>query len=235
MELKILSFNTQHCLNFLTKQIDFDAVADLIRRLDADIVGLCEMRGKGAVQGYDAQVEILAEKLGYYGYFAPAIMFGGANPYGNGLLSKYPIKNAERIMIPDPVEKTGSALYETRCIINAEIDVAEGINICVSHFGLNEDEHENAVKTLLSLIKQERCIFMGDLNMAPDNKRLVPIRSVMYDTADKIDGNKLTFPSDTPRVKIDYIFTSPSLKVTHAAIPEDVVSDHRAYIITIEI
>ena len=47
MTLKIMSFNTQHCMNYITRQIEFDTFANAIRSQNADIIGLNEMRGKG--------------------------------------------------------------------------------------------------------------------------------------------------------------------------------------------
>ena len=44
--MKIMTFNTQHCQNYITKKIDFEAMAKVIRDSGADFVGLNEMRGK---------------------------------------------------------------------------------------------------------------------------------------------------------------------------------------------
>ena len=111
MLLRIMSFNTQHCLNFITRQIDFDRMAQAIRECRADIIGLNEIRDAGTHPEYQAQVKILAEKLGYpYYYFAQAIDAGNGNPYGNGLISRYPLLSAETIPVPDP-EKTGDYFY----------------------------------------------------------------------------------------------------------------------------
>lgn len=235
MKLNIVSFNTQHCLNYVTRQIDYEGVAKLIKELDADIVGLNEMRGEGDLPGYEAQMEKLAELTGYHYFFAPAIMMGGTSPYGNGLLSRYPIKQAEKIMIPDPTEKTGKSYYETRCIIKAVIDVAEGLTVMVSHFGLNDDERFNAVNTLLPVLEDKKCVFMGDLNTTPEDPVLDGIRARMLDTAEVIGEDKLSFPSDKPVEKIDYIFTSRDIEVTYADIPEKIVSDHRPYIVKVNI
>jgi endonuclease/exonuclease/phosphatase family metal-dependent hydrolase len=235
MKLNVLSFNTQHCLNYITREIDFKNVANLIKDLDADIIGLNEMRGEGPVEGYEEQVKILAELTGYNYYFAPAIMMCGTSPYGNGLLSKYPIKKAEHFPIPDPKEKTGKLYYETRNILKAQIDVAGGLTVMVSHFGLNDDEHVNAVETLLPLLEAEKCIFMGDLNTLPKDPVLDGIKARMFDTAELFETEKLSFPSDNPVEKIDYIFTSSDIKVTYADIPERVVSDHRPYIVKVNI
>ena len=101
--MKIMTFNTQHCLNYLEQRIDFDVMANAILTCDPDIVGLNEMRGKGDDPEYTEQVKILAEKTGMpYYYFAPAISFEGGGPYGNGFLSKIPILSAETVIIPDP-------------------------------------------------------------------------------------------------------------------------------------
>ena len=98
-----MSYNTQHCLNFITREIDFDIIADTIKKCDADIIGLQEIRDEGQNADYQSQAKIIAEKLGYhYYYFAEAICFGGVNPYGNAIISRYPIISAETIMIPDP-------------------------------------------------------------------------------------------------------------------------------------
>ena len=41
--MKIMSFNTQHCLNYLKREVDYQIMANTIKDLGADIVGLNEM------------------------------------------------------------------------------------------------------------------------------------------------------------------------------------------------
>lgn len=235
MNVKIMSYNTQHCLNFVTREIDFDIIADTIRKCGADIIGLQEMRGAGDREDYTAQTEILAQKLGLYHYFAEAIRVGGTNPYGNAVLSRYPIISAEVVPIPDPAVKNPERKYESRCILKAKIDVGGGINVLVSHFGLNPDEQENAVKTVVENLPEEKCVLMGDFNMSPENETLSPIQRLLCDSADKFDSPKLSYPSDNPTVKIDYIFTSSDLTVLDADIPGIVSSDHRPHVATLDI
>lgn len=234
MLIKLMSYNTQHCMNYITREIDFNIIAETVARCGGDIIGLQEIRGKGFDIEYQDQTAILAEKLGFYGYFAKAVDFGGVNPYGNAILSRFPIKNAETVMIPDPQVRKGDKYYETRCLLNAEIDVGAGLNVCVTHFGLNFDEQENAVRTVISNISNERCILMGDFNLAPDDPILAPIKERMYDTADRFPSPRLSFPSDKPQIKIDYIFTSRDINVVEADIPDIVSSDHRPHIAVID-
>lgn len=229
--MKIMSFNTQHCLNFTTQMIDFDIMAKAIIDCEADIVGLNEMRGVGSYPEYTDQVKKLSEltKMDYY-YFADAKVFPD-NPYGNAILSKIPIIESETIIIPDPKTKIYNDHYETRCVLKAVLQ--NGAMVLITHMGLNADERENAVKTVLNYTRNEKCILMGDFNMSPDDSLLMPIKARMTDTAVLFDEEKLSFPSDNPVCKIDYIFVSNDINVISADIPSIVASDHRPCISTI--
>lgn len=226
--MNIMTFNTQHCRNYITRAIDYQIMADAILSCGADIVGLNEMRNEGPAEGYDAQVETLSRLTGLeHHVFAEAIRLDGDNPYGNGLLSRCPIEHAEVIPVPDPDPRTGSDYYETRCLLKAKL--ANGLTVLVIHFGLNPDEQESAVRTVLPHIDGERCILMGDFNVLPEDPVLAPIRARMRDTADCFSAPLLSFPSDAPERKIDYVFVSPDIQVISADIPAIVASDHRPH------
>ena len=105
----------------------------------------------------------------------------------------------------------------------------------VIHFGLNPDEQENAVKTILENMENEKCVLMGDFNLPPESPILNPIREKMVDTAILLDNEGLSWPSDKPKVKIDYIFVTPDIKVNYAEVLPIIASDHRPYIAEIEI
>lgn len=231
--MKIMSFNTQHCLNYLEQKIDFQIMADAILACEADIVGLNEMRNAGEYEDYVDQTGILSELTGLKNhYFAQAIRFhGGKNPYGNALLSRYPLKSVETILVPDPEPQAYDGYYETRCLLKAKLE--NGLTVLVIHFGLNPDEQENAVKTILANLEDEKCILMGDFNVIPDDKVLLPIRECMVDAAGFFDAPKLSFPSDNPTIKIDYIFVSKDIQVVEADIPAIVAADHRPHTATV--
>ena len=57
----------------------------------------------------------------------------------------------------------------------------------------------------------------------------------MKDTADLFGDEKLSFPSDKPRCKIDYIFVSPDIEIVSADIPEIIASDHRPHTAVIKL
>jgi endonuclease/exonuclease/phosphatase family metal-dependent hydrolase len=96
MHLRFMSYNIQHGFDYVRKdRIDLSLTADVIRRYDSDIIGLNEVRGQGVIPEYFDQAKALADMLGYYYYFGPSIVFPERGPYGNAILSKYPIKHAE--------------------------------------------------------------------------------------------------------------------------------------------
>ena len=102
--MKIMTFNTQHCLNFIKREIDFDIMADAIRRCGADIVALNEMRGAGNDPEYTAQTERLSELTGLeHFYFAKATDVEGCGPYGNAILSRFPRMSPPKPMMPASV------------------------------------------------------------------------------------------------------------------------------------
>lgn len=231
--MKLMVYNTQHCLNYLEKHIDFPLMAKVIKEFSPDIVGLNEMRGLGVSEEYQDQTGILSKLTGLeHYYFAEAIKFGGVNPYGNGLLSKEPIVKAERIYVPDPTTKQYDGYYETRCLLKAEL--ANGLTVLVIHFGLNPDEQENAVQTVLKHVKDEKCILMGDFNVEPNEEVLLPIRARMKDAADLFEKPLFSFPSDFPKKKIDYIFVSHDIEIVSADIPAVIGADHRPHIAEIK-
>ena len=232
MRLKITSFNTQHCLNYVEKRIDFALMARTVRDSGADLVGLNEMRGDGPDPEYTPQTETLSAmaKLHHY-FFAPAIKLD-EGLYGNALISRIPIAERQVIPVPPPFPNPENRYYENRCLLRAVLE--NGLTVLVIHFGLSPIEAENAVRTVLPYINNEKTVLMGDFNVTPDDPVLAPIREKLTDTADFFEGERLSFPSDHPDRKIDYIFVSPDIKVISADIPPIVASDHRPHVAEIE-
>ena len=231
--MKIMTYNVQHCKNYIEQRIDYELIAKIIRESGAEIVGLNEMFSDGEGSQFPNQTKLLSELAGYdHYYFAEAIKLRGASPYGNAMLSKLPIKSVETIIIPDPDPRMYKGYYETRCILKAKFE--NGLTVLIVHIGLMQDEKENAIKALVESIEDEKCILMGDFNIKPDDPLLAPIRERMKDAAELFTEPKLSFPSDVPTIKIDYIFTSKDIEIVAADIPAIVGADHRPHTIEIK-
>lgn len=228
MNLKIMTFNIQHGHVHLSDHIDLEKMCDVIRECDPDIVALQEVRGRGTHKDYTAQAEAMAASLNMHCYFGRSIMVGGTSPYGNAVLSKFPILEAQVIRIPDPVNPVDTRRAESRSLCRAVVS-AQGreLAVYVTHFGLTAEEQEHAVSTTLTTLEGEPrpFVLMGDLNMRPDNPLIAKLNEKLVSTDDMLAG-QFSFPSDAPKIKIDYIFASHSVTVTHAEILPILASDH---------
>ncbi|MEA4889931.1 MAG: endonuclease/exonuclease/phosphatase family protein [Clostridiaceae bacterium] len=247
MNLRLMTYNIQHGIDYMKQlannstsgmadTIDLDLIASVIREQQPDIVGLNEVRGAGQAYDYIAQAEELAAKLDYHCYFACALKFDGKNPYGNAILSKYPIQSVETVTIMDPPVQDEDAYYETRCVLRAHFLEAGGFTVLISHFGLAKSEQRNAVARVRELLAKENCpvIVMGDFNMTPEDPNLAPLLEEMDDTASVFTHPQLSFPSDHPEIKIDYILCR-GCRILEADIPAITASDHRPHTARIEL
>ena len=223
-----MQFNIQHGRNFLSKRIDLDALADAISLLGGEVICLNEVYGEGPAEAFTDQVGYLGLKLGYYPYFAPAIMIDGYGPYGNALLSKYPVISAVTVPVPT-VPRSHPGYFEDRCAFCAEIEAEGGrVTVIGIHFGLQPEEQSECVNTVCRLIDgaASPVVLMGDFNVEPDDPVLAPIRARLSDSAALPGGDAATFPSDEKRIKIDYIFHSDALRASSVKVPDLIVSDH---------
>ncbi len=234
--MKIMTFNIQSGRRHPDCEvIDLDFCARVIAKYSPDVVGLNEVNRGGE---YGDQPRLLAEKLGYpYYYFAQAITL--AAPYGNAVLSKYPLKDPKTVIVPDPPVRDEDVYYETRCVLRAAVALPDGadVRLFVSHFGLAKAERRNAAETVCALLGDapERTVFMGDLNLRPGDAQLDGIRRRLADAADGCPGgNGFTWPSDRPTKKLDYIFASRDAKISGAAPIPEIGSDHLAYMAEID-
>ena len=226
--MRIMTFNIQHALDQSSQVIDTDRFARAIAAWGADVCGLNEVRGAGDLDGYTDQTNAIADVLGYDRCFAEAIRVCGRGPYGNALVSRYPIVEAETVLVPDPVRREGGS-YETRCVLKAVLDTEEGrICVLVCHMGLEIEERESAVATLCRLIDATDLpiVLMGDFNAQPDAAVLAPLRERLRDTDELAETHGApTFASYEPQMKIDYIFYR-GLRCRGVRTVEEIVSDH---------
>ena len=249
MDIRVMTYNIcsgHHYINHENHVLEWNNpdvkyVGEIIEKYNPDIVGLNEVYNTGKDAVFTNQTEALAKMLGYkYYYFAEAHRIKGVNPYGNAILSKFPITFTEIIKIPELEIKNDDIVFdENRCILHAIIELAGETHVYISHFGLTLSEREMAVKTVSKLLDNTkgRCILMGDFNTEPEHEVLQPIYSRIDDTASGYNKQDiLTFRSDAPYEKIDYIFMRDGMKVRDICAPPEVASDHRPYYadITIE-
>lgn len=240
MKIKLMTFNIQHGRNHNLSGdvINLDAVADNIVSQKPDIVGLNEIRFGNNLDhssGFSNQPQYLSEKFDGDCRFGRAITIFDSCEYGNAIMSKYPIINFELIPIPDPNEKIEGYYYESRAMNRTDYCIdGKIITVLNAHFGLSPNEQTNAVNTVFSVVKEidNPIILMGDFNMTPDNENIIRLAEYFVDAHSCLGKDRVTYPSDSPKERIDYIFVK-GMKVISADTVERIVSDH--YAITAEL
>ena len=229
MIIKVMTYNIQHCRNHNLPGdvIDFVNTAEPILKVNPDIVGLNEVR-RGGADGFDDQPKILAEMCGGTPVFGKAVLLGDGMEYGNAVISKLHVSEIRNIPIPCPDTGNYSGHYEPRAVLGVTVEFGgKTITVFSVHAGLKPEEHENAVKTLVEIIKNEEnpVILLGDFNMTPENEILKQLASVVTDTAAELGNRDFTFSSDNPCKTIDYIWYK-GLKPLHISTVKGIYSDH---------
>ena len=235
--LRVMTYNIQHGIDYVhrlkTKEVivNLDKIVEIIKSVNPDIVALNEVYD-APVPYLEKQAEYIASKLGYYFAFGKAINIKGGE-YGNALLSRFPLHDVSVISIPDAINHNEPVYYESRSIIKAYIN-KEGkkYHFFVSHFGLAKEEQDNGTALIKELVNDlDNVIFMGDLNLTPDDKNYQEITKVLKNA---VNENIKTFPSINPVSRIDYIFVSNDIKVMKNKVLDIVFSDHLPVTIDIE-
>ena len=217
----------------MAREQNIEFAAEVIRAVQPDFCGLNEVRAFTTDAPYD-QANVLGRLAGYYPVFGRSIDVAGGT-YGNAFLTRHPLLSSDVIDIPDRFAP-GERRVEHRTILRCAIELGGApVTILQTHFGLTDAEMKSAVETAVDVIRREAnpVILMGDLNMEPDNGILTPLFDALHDTADRSDDIK-TFPSNAPRVKIDYIFHSPRFKTVSLRSMDTQNSDHRPLIAALE-
>lgn len=233
MKLRIMTYNI-HSGRDAWGRLDLAAIGEFIRTLNPDILALNEVRmGTSDVNG-DEQARTLAAQLGMHWTFAPAIPYLGGQ-YGIAVLSRFPIVRTDFWPVkPVPVEQR-ETYYEDRVLLRALVDAGRPVAVYTSHYGLSNAERVNAVDLTLKHLKDETIptVFMGDLNMEPDDPLIARLKTEMTDSAE--GRSFLTFSADKPEIRIDYLFLRGPFRVLNAFAPTSTASDHLPHVTDVEL
>ena len=144
---------------------DMSLIADDIRSLDLDLVGLQEIDVKTERSGGRDVIALLAEALGYKHYrFTKSIDYKGGE-YGTAIVSRYPIIDFKTEILPH----SDSADWEARAFCVATIDIdGERVKFINSHFSLGDSSARVTQFARLSEVVKDfdRFIITADFNTA---------------------------------------------------------------------
>lgn len=230
-DISVLSYNIHHA-NPPSKPnvIDMDAIANVIRQQQPDVVALQEVDVYTSRSGTTLhQAEKLATLTGMKAYFAKAIDYGGGE-YGVAILSKFPMENMKNTPLPTDDATNG----EHRTLELATLTLTGNKKIVFANTHLdaqrNDTNRHLQIKKILEVLKQETLpvIIAGDFNAVPTNDVITQLDS--YFSRSCVMGCPFTIPVVNPNKTIDYIAYAPASKfslVSHSVVDEKYASDHR--------
>lgn len=201
--VKILTYNIHHG-NPPSKpgMIDLEAIAEVIKQADADIVGIQEVDVNVSRSGNIDQAKRLAELTNTDYFFSKGIDLEKGE-YGVLILTKHKILDKRRYDLPMPVTS------ENRSLAIVDIRLADGrtVSLANTHLDLKEENRNAQTKFINELAGNYKhpLILVGDLNASPDTKAIQTLEQSFI--RNKKD-NRPTFPNVEAKEEIDYILIS---------------------------
>jgi endonuclease/exonuclease/phosphatase family metal-dependent hydrolase len=255
-QITVMSYNIHFGVG-MDGVYDINRIANVIKKSKADIIGLEEVDVNFEPQtNFDNQIQLLAEKLHMHYFYAPIYdvppfytpMYyahpgksSSRRQSGVAILSRFPIDSTENHLItrlstiepnPSPLVMPGFA----EAVINIK-----GIKIpfFVTHLDYREDKTIRSIQVQemipIILRKTGESVLIGDLNAPPDEPELDPLFNIYQDTLAACTNQCFTFPSDSPKLRLDYILVTHEIRTYSSQVMETTASDHRPVVANLEI
>jgi len=226
MRLKILSWN-------IWLDGNLEAVTELIRNSNADIIGLQEV-----IPEREPDILRSIEGLGYQSTFTSVTESRkDGKKMGNAILSRYEIANTQTHVLYDTDNRLSSEA-EKRVAIQADIQVNDIIlHVFSTHLAHTHQKQSNIqdmqAESLIRVLPPEHTIVMGDFNAIPNSGVIQRMREVLNDTDPNSTPTWGVYPEgcrvcnpQTLDTRLDYIFATKDLESHSPAVLQSKASDH---------
>lgn len=153
MNFTVTSYNI-HKAEGLDGRVDLGRIADVLREIDADLIGIQEI--------FRPQVEELAHRMGLEAVMGVTRTLRGL-PYGNAVLSRFPIQDSSSFDLTRPTREPRGGMRLDLAVHERELHL---FNV---HFGLAIRERAEQVEELVQrhVLNEDLTgarVVMGDLN-----------------------------------------------------------------------
>ncbi|MFP4622477.1 MAG: endonuclease/exonuclease/phosphatase family protein [Bacteroidales bacterium] len=208
-KLSVMSYNIHHGQD-ADNNNKLEAMAELIKLSDADIVGLQEVDSVCFRSGQTDQAKKLAELTGMQFAYVRHFAFDGGS-YGMALLSKYPISNVRNRRLP----VTSNSQEKTVAFLTAHVAVSSTQSWLVGVAHLDYRDANSRLRQANLIVDSYKKnphpgILVGDMNAEPGTGEMSVLLDYFRDT--QPDGF-YTFPAVKPTKKIDYVLIDNFQKI----------------------
>lgn len=202
--LRIMTYNIE-----VGYEADMDTIGKFINAIHPDIVALQEVdewayRSNNKSKKGVNQVVELATYTDMLPVFSKTRNLEEGGYYGIGVLSKYPILDCKRIVLPQT-----DMIYEPRVMLIVELDISgTTFTVVNTHLTLHDKDRISQGKFIAKQLRKIKGpkVLCGDFNCLPAE---ATIAKHLGKYKDALPEKQNTYPNRNPRAKIDYIFYDP--------------------------
>jgi endonuclease/exonuclease/phosphatase family metal-dependent hydrolase len=232
--LRLLSYNIQvavastrlrhyitqcwkHVLPHPKSLSNLDRIAEITS--DYDIVALQEVDAGSIRSQFINQAEYIADKAGFpFWYHQTNRNLGKFAQHSNGFLSHIQPAEITEHKLPGLIPGRGAIVVRFG-------PSHHHLVLILAHLALGMRARMTQLSYIAEIANQhEHVVLMGDLNCQPHSRE---IHTLLHTTKlCPLPNNDHTFPSWQPTRKLDYILTTPGLKVHSAHVLRHAISDH---------
>ncbi len=232
--LRLLSYNIQlgipshryrdyvmhswkHLLPYRNRRHNLSRIAGMIKGFD--IVGLQELDSGSIRSGFVNHAEFLADKAGFpHWYDKTNRNWGKVARHSMGVLSRYASTGIEKHNLPGRVPGRGALVVHYG---NQDDPLA----VVLAHLSLSRKARKQQIEFMSELVNEyNHVILMGDLNCGADSEEIAMLLEKTTLTMPYSD--LLTYPSWNPRIHLDHILISESIRIHDVSVLEYPLSDH---------
>ena len=207
MKLRLVSYNIHKCIGGVDRRYEPERTAEVLRKLDADILLLQEVDAGVPRSRGDNQTEVLGDLVGMrYRTWYPNVDVRGGGQYGNAILSRYPIIESSNIDLTWRFKKRRSALHSVLRVRHDDVD--RTVHVFNMHLGLARFERRIQLTKFLdshpfaNLHHETPIVVGGDLNDVYGG-----LSELLRPSGFRgIERRPLTFPAWGPVRPLDAIF-----------------------------
>lgn len=223
--MRIVTFNIQHART-PAGSVDTGALARFCAGLDADLLAMQEVDDGVRRSGRADQAGAVARATGATELFGTARRVGWRGRYGNALLVRGGVVDAETLALPRLRKR------ERRCAVVATVEIqGRRLSVAAAHLSTDHTDGVAQLAVVLAALAGHPPprVVLGDLNLRPD--RAVPaLEAAGYAVAPTADP---TYPAWAPVLRIDHVAVQ-GLEIERVAVLEQApVSDHRPLLVEV--
>ncbi|MDC0709945.1 DUF4082 domain-containing protein [Stigmatella sp. ncwal1] len=219
--LRFMTYNIKHA-----ELSSLEAIASVINAQAPDVVALQEVDVLTVRSNGVDQAARLGQLTGMSHAFIPSLTSYDSGQYGLAILSRYPIRSAQRLPLRSAAEQRVLALFEV------ELAPSRLIPVGVTHFGTTgaTERVQQAEDIKAALAGKPWALLGGDLNASPSESSITSLLQQFTDAwARGGSGSGYTHSATLPIKRIDYVllgsaWTSP---LTASVVNATSQSDHR--------